>query len=272
MARRRRRRRDGGEFYAQWTLGDVERAAAIGGPVAVAVLSALRAWRGDRPDAPFVILESSESEDRGGAPAVETLAELLGMSVRSCQGYLRALEAAGEIEATRLPGRKVTWTIWRVPPGPGRICGGGVQPLPDCPADLAGDPRKVFAPAHPQSSREFREPREERHPEKGPARRGRPARRRDGPADVAYLENRKRKLGEQRAALAARIAAAGGATRNPASASPRLEVEAAREPEAAPVSSSTRASELALADQLEEESARLGPGELALLRRAEGGA
>lgn len=272
MARRRRRRREGGEYFAQWTLGDIERAAAIGGPVAVAVLSALRAWRGDRKEAPFVILDSSEREDEGGAPKVETLAELLGMSVRSCQAYLRALEDAGEIEATRLPGRKVTWTIWRVPPGPGRICGGVVQPLPDSPADLAEGPRNPFAPAHPQRSRDLKEAREERPPEKGPARRGRPSRRRDGPADAALLKNNERKLrrqaAEMRAEAAAKQANHGGADSGERQSEARFALVAAAPPSVGP----DRAAELARADELEEENSWLGPEELALLRQAEGGA
>lgn len=277
MAKRRRRRRDGSEFYAwRWRLeADVDAAAAAGGPVAVAIYAALRAWAGTVP-----VLDGER------APSVAELAERIGTSARHVRRFLSALEQAGLLEILRPPGRKPTWLLPRLAaemrqagelglgnPDPGQIrqglweflSGGGGLNRP-------GGTGLAVRPAHPQSSRDFREARDEKPPEKVRSRRGRAARRRDGPADLAYLENRKRKLGEQRAAMAEEIAAEGAATCEPGSTPRRREVEAALWALAPPLAGSARTAELALADQLEEESGRLGPSELEVLRGAEGGA
>lgn len=277
MAKRRRRRRDGSEFYAwRWRLeADVDTAAAAGGPVAVAIYAALRAWAGTVP-----VLDGER------APSVAELAERIGTSARHVRRFLPALEQAGLLEILRPPGRKPAWLLPRLAaemrqagelalsnPDPGQIRQGLWEFL----SGEGGQKRpwgtgSAVRPAHPESSRDFRESRDERPPEKVRAPRWRPARRRAGPADLAYLENRKRKLGEQRAALAPGIDAEGGATREPVSDPRRLDVEAALRTLAPHAAGPERAAELALADQIEEESGRLGPVELELLREAEGGA
>lgn len=257
MAKRRRRRRDGSEFYAwRWRLeADVDTAAAAGGPVAVAIYAALRAWAGTVP-----VLDGER------APSVAELAERIGTSARHVRRFLPALEQAGLLEILRPPGRKPAWLLPRLAaemqqageltlgePDPGQIR----QGLGEFLSGVGGQNRPggtdaAVRPAHPQSSRDFKETREERLSAKGRHRtRQRPPR--VGPATDAYREHNRAKNARWKEETA-----------------PARAAEEARR--AAEESQRLRAEERATADRLEEECSQLGPGELEFLRQAEGGA
>jgi len=155
-----------GEFYAQWRLErDVQRAARAGGALCVAVWAAIRARAGTRAH-----LAGSF------APSLDTLAGDLGMSRRSVQAQLRALESAGLLRVDRPTGRKPVFVLLLGETDPGTTCqgvgfhlgttcqgqpveisGGPWHQVPGTLAPRAEDPGTTCTPVPPQESRERRE-------------------------------------------------------------------------------------------------------------------
>ena len=147
-----------GEFYAQWRLEqDVLRAARAGGPLTVAVWAAIRARAGTRTRLEGIF-----------APTFSSIAdEDLGMSLRSVQHQVAALEAAGMLAVDRPAGRKAVWILLPIDADPRTSCGGSPVENSDRPLHLvqgtpappAGDPRTTCTPVPPQESKERRESR-----------------------------------------------------------------------------------------------------------------
>lgn len=127
-------------------VAHVSPAAAAGGALAVAILATLRAWGGKR-----VELEGDS------APSVLNLAEFLGISVRTVQAKLAALERAGLVAVQRPPGKLPRWIV---PPfdgeesaNPRSSCGGSGR---DERTPAAGVPGNRCAPVSVQKLKNHR--------------------------------------------------------------------------------------------------------------------